>query len=241
MAKPARMEIKVGVELEHETKFVRKLDFAEFDRWRERPAFELDPQQAVLARAVTLGDIEGVAVWNLNDDVIVGEQVIPRKIMFGTSGGPIPWLTMGIETRDNDTPPTCTYLELAADDRDEVRAKHLKLIRVDDWVAQIVAACANHDAAPIPGTAQGLLIHRPRVTREQVRAVERTQRRRPDPRTDRALLEQVAALYKQHPEAPNKAVAAEFGVSERTAARWAQYCTDADLLPKAAKQGQKRI
>jgi len=67
------------------------------------------------------------------------------------------------------------------------------------------------------------------------------QRRRRDPRQDRALLERVAALYRQHPHAPNKAVAAEFGVSERTAGRWAEYCSDAGLLPKAPKQGQKRI
>jgi hypothetical protein len=214
---------------------------AEFDPWRVRPSFELDPERAVLARELTLRDIEGVAVWHLNDDVIVGDQAIPRKIMFSAGGGPSPWLTMGIETRDNDSAPTCTYLELAADDRTEVRAKHLKMIRVDDWVAQIVAGCANHYVAVIPGSAQGLLIHRPRVTREQVKAVERTQRRRRDPRTDSALLERVAALYQQHPEAPNKVVAAEFGVSERTAARWAQYCSEAGLLPKAAKQGQKRI
>ena len=36
------------------------------------------------------------------------------------------------------------------------------------------------------------------------------------------------------------AIAAKLGVSERTAARWADYASDAGLLPKA-QRGKKRL
>lgn len=144
---------------------------------------------------------------------------------------------MGIEVRGNA--PVCTYLELAADyGVSAVQAKHLKPIRIEEWLTQIVVACANHVFTVTDDSFRG---HRPDMTHERVKAIERMQRRRRDPRTDRALLERVAELYRQHPEAPNQAIAAEFEVSERTAARWAGYCSEAGLLPKAPKQGQKRL
>ena len=58
------------------------------------------------------------------------------------------------------------------------------------------------------------------ATPEQVKTVERLQRRRRDP-NDRALLEQVAALYKANPDAPLAAISEALGTSPRTAARWA--------------------
>lgn len=126
-----------------------------------------------------------------------------------------------------------------ATERAEVRAKHLRPIRFEEFVTQIVVACAANHVVFDPH--QGLRVYQPEVTRDDVREVERMQRRRRDPRTDRELLERVAELYRRHPEAPNQAVAAEFEVSERTAARWAGYCSEAGLLPRAPKQGQKRL
>ena len=78
------------------------------------------------------------------------------------------------------------------------------------------------------------------ATPEQVKTVERLQRRRRDP-NDRALLEQVAALYKANPDAPLAAISEALGTSPRTAARWAARCSEIGLLPQVSKKGQKRL
>jgi hypothetical protein len=165
---------------------------------------------------------KGLATFGMNTSVVVNGTAVPRKILFESGvGHDQPRLLMGIELR-NDV-PVCTYLELS---EGEVRAKWLKVIRIEEWVSEIVLRCSvggvNH------------------ATPEQRRAVLRMQRRRRDPRTDGELLAQVAEVYREHPEAPNKAIAAQFGVSGRTAARWAQYASEAGLLPKV-KQGRTRI
>ena len=201
--------------------------------------FELDRAKPYLVTELTVDGIYGTAAFNINDYVVVGDRDnIPKRVIFRARGGDdTPSLTMGIEVRDGA--PTCTYLEFSAGERAEVRAKHLRSIHIEDCVKQIILACvANH---VVFDPQRGPMVYQPEVTRDDVRAVERMQRRRRDPRTDRELLERVAELYRQHPEAPNQAVAAAFEVSERTAARWAGYCSEAGLLPKAPRQGQKRL
>ncbi len=210
--------------------------------------FELDRLKPYLVTELTVQEFEGTAAFNINDYVVVGDlsprrdgrdwDNIPNRIVFrGRGGDDTPSLTMGIEIRDGA--PACTYLEFSAGEGAEVRAKHLRPIRFEEFVTQIVVACAANHVVFDP--YRGPQVYRPEVTRDDVRDVERMQRRRRDPRTDRELLERVADLYRRHPEAPNKAVAAEFDVSERTAARYAGYCSEAGLLPKAPKQGQKRL
>ena len=193
---------------------------------------------AFLARKGLVVDktTHGEANYFTEDLVRVGKLAIPRKIRFHTGGGSMPRLTMGIELR-NET-PTCTYLEIAGDAGSEVRVTHLKKIPIERWVKKIVGECSI-DLVESSPTGQ-VYVERA-ATPERLKAVERMQRRRRDPKQDRELLERVAALYRHNPQAPNKAVAAEFGVSERTAGRWADYCSDAGLLPKAPKQGHKRI
>jgi hypothetical protein len=201
--------------------------------------FELGPAFLGMraARRVAVDETtEGEATYNINDKVPSGKLAVPRKIRFVAGGGAMPSLTMGIEVRNGVA--TCTYLELVAGSDNDVRAKHLKLIPIETWVKRIVAECAED---VVETTKKERIFIMGRATAEKLDAVERMQRRRRDPRQDRTLLERVAALYRQHPDAPNKAVAAEFGVSERTAGRWAEYCSDAGLLPKAPKQGQKRL
>ncbi|MGO9508509.1 MAG: hypothetical protein ACLPXZ_14610 [Mycobacterium sp.] len=203
----------------------------------ERPRFELDRTKLAVCNEVSVANLNGIVAFTVNDNVIVGDNAIPSRILFVADCGENLRLTMGIEVRGDA--PVCTYLELAADNGvSAVQAKHLKPIRIEEWVTQIVVACANHVFTVKDGAFRG---HRPDMTHERVKAIERMQRRRRDPRTDHALLERVATLYREHPDAPNKAVAAEFSVSERTAARWAGYCSDSGLLPQASKQGQKRL
>jgi hypothetical protein len=74
----------------------------------------------------------------------------------------------------------------------------------------------------------------------QAKAVERMQRRRRDP-NDRDLLEQVAIIYKEHPDAPVAAVMRAMGMSRRTASRWAARCSEVGLLPQVDAKGKKRL
>jgi hypothetical protein len=200
--------------------------------------FELDPKHYVVIE-LTVEERKGTAAYNFDDTVVVGDRDnVPRRIIFrAPAENDTPSLTIGIEVRGGA--PTVTYLELSAGDGADVRAKHLRPIHLEECVNQIVVLCNAHYVVFDPD--KGPMVYQPEVTRDDVRAVERMQRRRRDPRTDRELLERVAELYRQHPEAPNQAVAAAFEVSERTAARWAGYCSEAELLPKAPKQGQKRL
>jgi|SRR5215211_1016497 len=183
----------------------------------------------------SFGGTAGEATYSPFDYVLVGNQAVPRKILFRSGGGSRPWLTMGIELISGV--PECTYLELDADNASPVRGKHLKAIRVEEWVTQIVATCAQQ----VSRTSEAVLtLDEGPATPEQVRSVERMQRRRRNP-NDRELLEQVAALYKANPEAPLAAISETLGMSPRTAARWAARCSEVGLLPQVSKKGQKRL
>lgn len=214
--------------------------------------FELGPASARLTVEFAFRGIVGRATYNINDDVIVGDYAVPRRIKVESGGGPNPRLTMGIEIRGDS--PKCTFLELAATDEAVVQAKHLKRVRVEEWVSRIVAACGAkkvaetstggriyaHGGIPIKSET-GEPQRQVKLDLDDVKAVGRMQRRRRDPRNDPTLLERVASIYRRNPQAPNKAIAAEFGVSERTAGRWAQYSSEANFLPEPEKQGKKRI
>ena len=177
---------------------------------------------------------KGMASYDPWGDALVrDDQVIPQTILFESAPGDLT-LRMRVETRNGVT--ACTAAQLEADSHHEVRTANHKALRIEAWVTDIVAACARERVRTSP--TGHMLIHGP-ATPEQKKVARGMQRRRRDPQVDRELHERVAAIHQLHPEAPNPAVAAEFGVSERTASRWAQYASDAGLLPKA-KQGQKR-
>ena len=142
---------------------------------------------------------------------------------------------MGVELVDGV--PECTYLELDADAATALRDKHLKTIHVEKFVSLIVATCGNR-VTRISETSFGFA-HGP-ATPAQVKAVERMQRRRRDP-SDRELLERVAAIYKENPDAPVAAIIRAMGMSRRTAGRWAARCSEAGLLPKVDGKGKKRL
>jgi len=182
----------------------------------------------------TVGLAAGEAKFSPYDWVPHEDQAIPRKILFRSGGGPQPWLTMGIELVDGR--PECTYLEFDSDKASPVRDKHLKLTQIEKMVGQIVAACAQ----PVERTPKGLRITYGLTTPEQMKTVERMQRRRRDP-DDRELLEQVATIYREHPDAPVAAIMRAMGMSRRTASRWAARCSEVGLLPQVDTKGKKRI
>jgi hypothetical protein len=196
--------------------------------------FALGPAPMFITTGIAFRGTTGEATYSGTADVVIGDQAIPRKILFKSGGDPQPWLTMGIEVLNGI--PECVYLELDAEDAGVVRGKHLTLIRLEEWITHIVAGCARK----VERTPTGSALTVAPVTQEQVKVVARMQHRRRDP-NDRELLEQVAAIYKDNPSAPVAAVMRAMGMSRRTAARWAGRCSDIGLLPKVQRKGQKRL
>jgi hypothetical protein len=190
----------------------------------------------VFERHVVFDDTEGDAYFNWDERVIIGDRAHPPVIGFRSGGGPMPRLTMRIEFRGHE--PVCTSVQLESDNADnDVRFKHLKYVQIEQWITHIVDACSM-TVARDPGG--GLKLGHSGPSREGYKAVERLQRRRRNP-NDRAVLEQVAAIYKAHPDAPVKTIMHELGMSRRTAGRWAARCSEEGLLPPADTKGKKRL
>ena len=179
----------------------------------------------------------GQAYYSHYDCEAVGDQLIPRKILFHSGGGEAPWITMGIELLEGV--PLCTYLKFASTEADgtaagPVRDKYLKVIDVEALVNEIVAACAQQ----ILPLSTGLFATDGSAA-DQRRVVDQTQRRR-DPE-DKELLQRVAAVYTTNPDKPIAAVMRELDMSRSTAGRWANRCSDAGLLPAVEKKGKQRV
>lgn len=191
--------------------------------------FNLGKSPAWSVVRVSAGGITGKATYSPFHYELHGDQAVPPRILFeARDDDDQPWLTLGIELADGAL--ECTHIELSGD---PVRDRHLKSIHVEKLVTAIVSACAQQ---VLPSGARA---HGP-ATPKQVKTVERLQRRRRDP-NDRALLEQVAALYQAKPDAPVAAISEALDMSPRTAARWAARCSEVGLLPQVSKKGQRRL
>ena len=180
----------------------------------------------------------GKAFYSHYDCEPVDDQLIPRKILFHSGGGEVPWITLGIELVEGV--PQCTYLKFASAESDgataaPVRGKHLTTIDIETLVRDIVAACAQQ----ILPLATGLFAAEGPAAADQRRVVEQTQRRR-DPE-DKELLHQVAAIYTSNLDKPIAAVMRELDMSRSTAGRWANRCSEAGLLPAVEKKGKQRV
>lgn len=184
----------------------------------------------------------GDAIYNQSDLVLVGDRYVPQHISVNFPGGDDqPSLYMSIDVVDGV--PMCTELKLTKkDDGREVRSKDVRLIRLEDWLEYIVAACSHpyaddgrtvtiydHPAAgPTP-------LDRRKVSevRKPVRNANRGRRT-----IDREFLEKVADIYREHfDDRPTEAVGRSFGVKPRTAAWYVELCRSDEhqLLPKAEK------
>lgn len=195
--------------------------------------FDLGKSRAWCVVRVSAGGITGEATYSpFQPPELHGDQAVPRRILFEARGDDEqPWLTLGVELVDGR--PECTHIELSGD---PVRDRNLKSIHLEKLFTAIVSACAQQ----VERRPKGLKLTLGPATPEQVKTVERLQRRRRDP-NDRALLEKVADLYKANPQAPIAAISVALDMTPRTAARWAARCSEVGLLPQVSKKGQKRL
>lgn len=173
----------------------------------------------------------GSAVFSLNNVVKVGDRQLPAEIEVNFPGAPgNPSLTMKLVVRQGV--PICSELTLRADDNAEVRTRHLKLIRVEDWLEYIVAVCAT-----MLGETKIRMPDEPdRETLGTVRKARASTRRTVTPE----MLAKVADIYREHfDDRPTEAVQRAFGLTQRTAARYVQRCRAEGLLPETTK-GKKK-
>ena len=173
----------------------------------------------------------GNATWDLMDDVIVGDRLVPRAIDvdFESVEGQ-PSLRMRIEVRDGA--PICADLTIsAADGGREIRSVDLRAVRLEEWVEDIVSAIAMKvESIAEDGTVTAS--HERSVLAEQAALKAIRDARRATRRNVEKILPEVARIYRARiDDRPVEAVQAAFGVSYRTAGRYVQLCRDADLLP----------
>ncbi|MGW0035735.1 hypothetical protein [Gordonia sp. NPDC003376] len=176
----------------------------------------------------------GVAVYDDSTVETVGDRLLPAEILVRFPGKNQPSLTMRIVVRQGV--PVCTELSLKADETTEVRAKDLSLVRIDDWMEYVTAACsesAGSSFVTVPSEPDADALQSVR----QAKKAGRTAARRS---VTPEILEKVAAIYREHiADRPVQAVMRAFDTSERTAARYVERCRKEGLLPPT-EPGRKK-
>ena len=188
-----------------------------------------------MTQGFTFWDGHGRASYE-TADVVIGDRLVPSEIFVDVRGGmSTPDFTMKIEVRQGI--PVCTEMTLTArPDGPEIREKDLKYLRLNDWLEQIVAQCSMKYSGSFPGgvTSWVTLVD----DRTALSDIRRARSGRP--RITGERLQKVAEIYRQHvDDRPTEAVARAFGVSHRTAARYADQARKAGLLP-ATSPGKKK-
>jgi hypothetical protein len=176
------------------------------------------------------------AAW---DPVRVGDRVLPRKItaVFESVAGR-PGLELDVEVVRGV--PQCRRIAIvAAADGEEVRQVDVAAVRVDEWVAAIVAAFAK----PYTETPDGAVRIEPQTAEEEAEARDRIARARRLARRrgpSAVHLDDVARIYREHlDDAPAEAVARALGVGRRQAGNYIAAARREGHLPPTTR-GRKR-
>jgi hypothetical protein len=184
-----------------------------------------------VTRSVPLWGGHGLATWDpAADKVQLGDRrLVPREILVRVRGGPKePDLAMKIEVRKGIPQWVEVVLRARPDGSEEVRDKHLRAIRLGDWLEQIVAACSLGFSG---AGADGTVWSKPVDDRSAVADIRRAVSGQPRTVTPE-LLQKVSEIYRQHfADRPTESVARAFNVKHRTAARYVQRARSAGYLP----------
>jgi hypothetical protein len=183
----------------------------------------------------------GSAEYDSAAMVEVGDRLIPQRIdVHFPGGGKQPSLDMVIEVVEGV--PSCTSLAVSSGTGGrEVRTSDLRLVRIEDWLVYVVAACSEEYEVRDETIHSMLTIGEPSTADR--RAIEATRRRRGPRKIDASFLTKVAQIYRDHfDDRPNVAIARAYGVSDRTAAWYVQLCRSDEyqLLPKTDRKGKKK-
>jgi hypothetical protein len=134
--------------------------------------------------------------------------------------------------------PRCTEVVVKADGTGtEILAKHLKEIRLNDWIDVAIANVAREVIPIKPGASLRALSRTPKGQRSAKLAISVARRRT---KITPEFLAEVADVYRQNFDRPVVAVERAFGVRHRTAANYVDLARKAKLLPETS-QGKKKI
>jgi hypothetical protein len=134
--------------------------------------------------------------------------------------------------------PRCTEVVVKVDGTGaEILAKHLKEIRLNDWIEVAIANVAREVIPIKPGASLRALSRTPRGQRSAKQAISVARSRS---KITPEFLADVAEVYRQNFDKPVVAVERAFGVRHRTAANYVQLARKAHFLPDTT-QGKKLI
>jgi len=185
----------------------------------------------------------------------IGDRIVPNKIRVhhpGADGQPS--LTLDLEVVDGV--PQCRSVSIVSvDGGREVRPLDLSAVKLSEWIADTFAAFAFErrgvafervSNVATPEEKDGPTRSAWAGVAQDIAAAnefQRARRGRGARSVTPQLLERASEIYKEHFAAsPTKAVAAAFGVSERTASGWITRARSEEygyLLPPT-KRGQKK-
>ncbi|BBY15754.1 hypothetical protein [Mycolicibacterium litorale] len=177
----------------------------------------------------------GQAIYEFGSLTALAPKIYVPRIVFVDFSADVNAPLRRLKIEIVDGVPQCVEIRVAARPGGRgLRSIDLDAIDVAGWVEDIMTECIWHEGPdgrrlPRAGLADG---------RKAVRAAQRAGHRTVTPE----LLAEVARIYRANVDGkPIKAISAEFGLGERTAARYVQMCRSDKygLLPKT-ERGKRR-
>lgn len=165
------------------------------------------------------------------------DRIVPRRFVVSVTYEPqsLPQIEVVVELRHGV--PQCRALTVrSTDEGHEVLSRHLRAVKVEDWITTGVAMAATY---VVSSDEHGMHTRDAQSNEEQVEATIRQlrdARRRPRRGTDNRLRE-VAEVYRASivTGTPTAEVAAHFDVAHRTATLYVKQARDRGFLGAATK------
>lgn len=174
--------------------------------------------------------------WDDEKEAKLGSARVPRAFeIIVDLGGSSPVVQVTVEIVKQVPRPTAVAFHVKRTG-DEVMAKHLKEVRLTDWVDAAIANVAREVIA-LPG---GVLRARGRTVGGERAAKTAIKLGRSRARITTEFLAEVAEVYRENFDKPVVAVERHFRVGYRTAAGYVEQARAEGLLPPTTR-GKKRL
>ncbi len=181
-------------------------------------------------RKVHTVNIPGLSVWWSDDMAGVGDHLAPTWAVFELpADAASPGVHVRIEVRNGA--PRVVSIEVAADERGEIRQGDVRAIDIDEMIRWYSALAMRLEETDEGGA---------RIVVASATAEATMTRARAKRRLSRSFLADVADVYRENlASAPTKAVQDRFLVSPRTASGYVQAARREGLLPPTTR-GRKQ-
>lgn len=165
------------------------------------------------------------------------DRIVPRRFIVSVTYEPDTLPSLEIVVEMIHGVPQCRGVSVTSTtDGQEVLSRHLRDVKVEEWIATGVAMIAEQISAP--SSEKELVTNDAQSSGDQVDETIRqlrAARRRPRRGATEARHREVAEVYRGAGNAPTAEVAAHFDVAHRTAAQYVKQARDAGVLGAAIK------